>query len=327
MGDGQAGEAVMTGDPHPEHTAYLFPGQGSQYVGMGKDLCEADPRVRDIFRRADEVLGFGLSRICFEGPAEELTQTKNTQPAIFLHSVALSAVLSGTTGRAVAVAGHSLGEYSALVHAGSLGFEEGLKLVRLRGELMQRAGEEQPGTMAAVVGQDRAQVEEVCREAASAGVVQCANFNSPGQIVISGSVAGVRKAMEIAKSKGARLVKELTVSGAFHSPLMESARAGLENALKMAEIRDASIPVYANVTAGPEQIAGKIRTLLGAQLTSPVLWESTVTNMIARGVRRFVEIGPGKVLQGLVKRTDPSVEVAGIDTAADFQLAAGGGRP
>jgi [acyl-carrier-protein] S-malonyltransferase len=324
MVDGQTRIEAMTDPAAAARTAFLFPGQGSQYVGMGKDLCEADPRVRKIFLRADEVLGVPLSRICFEGPADELTKTKNTQPAIFLHSVALSTALGGAAGRAAAVAGHSLGEYSALVHSGALGFEEGLRLVRLRGELMQRAGEERPGTMAAVVGQDRAAVEEACREASTAGIVQCANFNSPGQIVISGSVAGVRKAMEIARSGGARMVKELTVSGAFHSPLMESARTGLENAIEKAEIRDASVPVYANVTAEPEQIAGKIRTLLGAQLTSPVLWESTVANMIAAGIRRFVEIGPGKVLQGLVKRTDPSVEVIGIDTAADLLKVAGG---
>ena len=324
MVDGQAGGKAVTDAAAAPRTAFLFPGQGSQYVGMGKDICGADPRVRAIFDRADEVLGFALSRTCFEGPAEDLTQTKNTQPAIFLHSVALSAVLGRVAGEPSAVAGHSLGEYSALVHAGALGFEEGLRLVRLRGELMQRAGEERPGTMAAVVGRDRGAVEDDCREASAAGIVQCANFNSPGQIVISGSVAGVRKAMEIAKAKGARLVKELTVSGAFHSPLMESARSGLENGLKTVEIRDASIPVYANVTGEPEQMAGKIRTLLGAQLTSPVLWESTVTNMISAGIRRFVEIGPGKVLQGLVKRTDPSVEVLGVDTAADLNRVAGG---
>ena len=308
-------------------TAFLFPGQGSQYVGMGKDLCEASDTIRGIFARADEVLAFPLSRVCFEGPADELTQTKNTQPAIFLHSVALSAALGGALGRPAAVAGHSLGEYSALVHAGAIGFEEALRLVRLRGELMQRAGQERPGTMAAIVGQERGAVEEFCREASAAGVVQCANFNSPGQVVISGSVEGVRKAMEIAKARGTRIVKELQVSGAFHSPLMESARSGLENALEKAEIRDAGVPVYANVTAGPEQIAGKIRTLLGAQLTSPVLWETTVVNMVRAGIRRFVEIGPGKVLQGLVKRTDPSVEALGIDTAADLLKAAGGGVP
>jgi len=245
------------------------------------------------------------------------------QPAVFLHSVALSTVIGGRG--VAAVAGHSLGEYSALIHAGALGFEEGLRLVRLRGELMQRAGEEHPGTMAAVVGLDRAAVEESCREASAAGVVQCANFNSPGQIVISGSVDGVRRAMEIAKAKGARMVRELPVSGAFHSPLMESARTGLENALDKVDIRDAAVPIYANVTAEPEQMAREIRTLLGAQLTSAVLWESTVMNMIAGGIRRFVEVGPGRVLQGLVKRTDPSVEILGVDTAADLDKFLSGG--
>jgi [acyl-carrier-protein] S-malonyltransferase len=306
----------MSGAPGGVPTAFLFPGQGSQYVGMGKDLCASDERIAGIFRRADGILGYPLSRICFEGPAGELTRTENTQPAIFLQSITLSEVIG--RGGASAVAGHSLGEYSALVHAGALGFEEGLRLVRLRGELMQRAGEERPGTMAAVIGLDREAVEGACREASQAGIVQCANFNSPGQIVISGAVDGVRRAMELAKARGARMVRELSVSGAFHSPLMESARADLENALKKAEIMDASIPIYANVTAEPEQMAGKIRTLLGAQLTSPVLWESTVTNMFAGGIRRFVEVGPGKVLQGLVKKTAPAAEVLGIDTAAEL---------
>jgi len=302
-------------------TALLFPGQGSQYVGMGKDLYSdggaAGAVAREMFDRADALLGVPLSRICFEGPADELTQTRNTQPAIFLHSMVLSR-LAGF-GPVAALAGHSLGEYSALVHAGAFGFEEGLKLVRLRGELMQAAGEAMPGTMAAVVGLGREAVEEACREASPAGVVQCANFNSPGQVVISGSVAGVRKGMEIAKQRGAKLVRELTVSGAFHSPLMESARTGLETALGSAQIRDVSTPVYANVTAGPEDIAGKIRTLLGAQLTSAVLWDSTVKNMIESGIRRFIEVGPGKVLQGLVRRIDPTVEILGIDTLADLE--------
>jgi len=307
-------------------TALLFPGQGSQYVGMGKDIySSAGVVAREMFDRADNVLGVGLSRICFEGPADELTRTRNTQPAIYLHSMALARLID--VRGVVAVAGHSLGEYSALVYAGAFGFEEGLRLVRLRGELMQASGEAMPGTMAAVVGLEREVVEETCREAASAGVVQCANFNSPGQIVISGSIAGVRKGIEVAKQKGAKLARELAVSGAFHSPLMESARNGLESALEKVQINDVSMPVYANVTASPEEIGGKIRTLLGAQLTNAVLWDSTVKNMIDGGIRRFIEVGPGKVLQGLVRRIDPTVEILGIDTMADVdKFRSGAGR-
>lgn len=292
---------------------------------MGRDLHGAGGIAREMFERADDILGLPLSRICFEGPADELTQTRNTQPAIYLHSMVLSRLIG--PGGVSAVAGHSLGEYSALVHAGAITFEDGLKLVRLRGELMQAAGEASPGTMAAIVGLERDIVEEVCGEASASGVVQCANFNSPGQIVISGSVAGVRKAMELAKQRGAKLVRELTVSGAFHSPLMEGARSGLESALEKGTINDVSVPVYANVTARPEEIAGKIRTLLGAQLTSAVLWDSTVKNMIDDGIRRFIEVGPGKVLQGLVRRIDSSVEILGIDTLADFEKYAAGSRP
>jgi len=296
--------------------ALVFPGQGSQYVGMGEDLFANSLEAADLFAKADQHLGFSLSKICFEGPEEELRQTKNTQPAIFLHSIVLSRLVKDLN--ASMAAGHSLGEYSALVFAGALSFVDGLRLVRLRGELMQQAGIDQPGTMAAVVGLDPKTIEEVCLEASSAGIVQAANFNSPGQIVISGSIPGVRKGMELAKSRGAKLVKELTVSGAFHSPLMESARMGLQAALETTEIRNASIPVFANVTARPIQRASEIRELLTQQLLSPVRWEETIHNLVAGGATDFVEMGPGKVLQGLVKRIDPAVSVRGIDKYTDL---------
>jgi [acyl-carrier-protein] S-malonyltransferase len=297
-------------------TAYIFPGQGSQYVGMGKDLYEGNAVARKFFEKADETIGFSISRMCFEGPEEELKQTKNTQPAIFLHSIVLFHLINKT--QFEMTAGHSLGEYSALVAAGALTFEDGLKLVRLRGELMQQAGVEHPGTMAAIVGLHPKIVNELCAEASADDVVQAANFNSPGQIVISGSTVGVRKVMDLAKTSGAKIVKELPVSGAFHSPLMETARTGLKTALDKIEIRNATIPVYANVTARSMHYADEIRNLLIQQLTSPVRWEESVVSMIRDGAATFIEIGPGKVLQGLVKRIDSNVKTLGLEKLSDI---------
>jgi [acyl-carrier-protein] S-malonyltransferase len=269
-----------------------------------------------LYKQADDLLQFPLSRICFEGPEEELKQTQNTQPAIFIQSIVLVRLMRDAAPSMAA--GHSLGEYSALVAAGALTFEDGLKLVRLRGELMQQAGSENPGTMAAVIGLDGKTVLEICAEASAAGIVQPANYNAPGQVVLSGSVSGVRRAMELSKMRGAKLVKELIVSGAFHSQLMESAAAGLKAGLDQADFRDASIPVYANVTARPELKAEKIRSLLLEQLTSPVRWDESILAMAAAGAASFVEVGPGKVLQGLVKRIAPAVATAGRDKFSDI---------
>ncbi len=291
--------------------AYIFPGQGSQYVGMGKDLYENSSTARNIFNQADNILGTSLSKICFEGPEDLLKQTINTQPAIFLHSFIITKLMNNVN--VSMVAGHSLGEYTSLVFAGALSFEDGLRLVRLRGELMQRAGEMEKGTMAAIVGLSISSVVDICNKASSVGVVQCANFNSPDQIVISGSVEGVNKAVEIAKSSGAKMAKVLVVSGAFHSPLMASARESFKAVLSSVKIQDAKIPVYANVTGKQVQKANEIRTLLIEQLTNPVLWEQSIKQMISDGAKVFVEIGPGKVLQGLVKKIDRNVTTQGID--------------
>jgi [acyl-carrier-protein] S-malonyltransferase len=296
--------------------ALIFPGQGSQYVGMARDLYEKHPPARELMDQADALLGVPLTKICFEGPEEELRQTRNTQPAIFLHSIVAFRLLKVT--EAAMVAGHSLGEYSALVAAGALSFDDALRLVRLRGELMQKAGEEKRGTMAAVVGLESDVVERLCEEASSAGVVQPANFNSPGQTVISGSVEGVRRGMTLAKERGAKLVKELVVSGAFHSPLMASAGEGLKQALSRTRIENARIPVYTNVTAEPVIGAEEIRDLLYRQLTHPVRWEQSVCNMVRDGADRFTEVGPGKVLQGLVKRISPAATAGGVDKWNDF---------
>jgi [acyl-carrier-protein] S-malonyltransferase len=298
--------------------AFIFPGQGSQYVGMAKDLMEKSVEAKEMFMMADDALGYNLSQIMFNGPEELLKQTENTQPAIFLHSVIIASLFRRF--EADMTAGHSLGEYSALVIAGAFQFYDAVKVVRIRGMAMQKAGEINKGTMAAVVGLQSGILVEICKEASSFGVVKCANFNSPGQIVISGSVEGVRKAIELAKNKGAKLVKELVVSGAFHSPLMEPAISELKEKLDIAEIFDAKIPVYANVTAKPVKEKNEIKKLLVEQLNSPVRWEETILNMINDGADEFVEIGPAKVLQGLVKRINPDVKCSGIDKYSDLEM-------
>ncbi len=297
--------------------AFLFPGQGSQYVGMAKDLFENSVEAKEMILTADDALGINLSYKMFNGPEEELKQTEFTQPAIFLHSVILASLIR--TLHPDGAAGHSLGEYSALVASNAIQFYDAIKLVRARGKAMQQAGIDNPGTLAAIVGLNPAKVEELCKEASTAGIVQCANFNSPGQIVISGSVDGVRKAMELCKSNGAKMVKELIVSGAFHSPLMQSAKDTLLDALVFTPFYDARFPVYANVNAKPVTKKDEIKNNLHSQVTSPVRWEETINNMIADGFDEFYEIGPGKVLQGLVKRINPDVKLFGIDKYEDLE--------
>jgi [acyl-carrier-protein] S-malonyltransferase len=297
--------------------AFLFPGQGSQYVGMAKDIYEKSVEAQEMIKTADHILGFNLSYKLFHGPEEELKQTEFTQPAIFLHSVILASLIR--TIQPDAAAGHSLGEYSALVSARVIQFHEAISLVRERGKAMQQAGIDNAGTMAAIIGIDEKIVEECCKEASFEGIVQCANFNSPGQVVISGSIKGVKKAMELCKQKGAKLVKELIVSGAFHSPLMEPAQKVLQQEVEKSNFYDARFPIYANVTAKPVTQKNKIKSLLSEQVTSPVKWEDSMRNMIDDGIEEFYEIGPGKVLQGLMKRINPDVKVFGIDKYEDVE--------
>ncbi|NTV02755.1 MAG: ACP S-malonyltransferase [Chlorobiaceae bacterium] len=293
--------------------AFVFPGQGSQYCGMGRDLYERYPEARALMDKANGILGYSITDIMFTGSEEELRQTKYTQLAIFLHSYA-AAMLLGRDGISMA-AGHSLGEYTALCFSGAIGFEDAVRLVAKRGALMQDAGRQNPGTMAAIIGMDDAALDGLLEEAGADGVVQAANFNSPGQVVISGDVDAVRKAVELAPSKGARMAKELVVSGAFHSPLMKPAEKELAEALNATEIRDAQIPVCMNVVARPVTAAAEIRANLISQLTSSVLWNQSVTAMVDAGVDEFLEVGPQKVLQGLIKRISKAAQTDGVDTA------------
>ncbi len=280
---------------------YVFPGQGAQFVGMGKDLYEGNETAKAMFEKGNEILGFRITDIMFAGTDEELRQTKVTQPAIFLHSVILAASL-GEDFNPDMVAGHSLGEFSALVAAGALSFEEGLKLVSARAQAMQKACEKEPSTMAAILGLANEVVEEVC--ASIEEVVVPANYNCPGQIVISGSIAGVDKACEILLEKGAKRALKLSVGGAFHSPLMEPARVELAAAIEAAEIVAPRCPVYQNVNAMPQTDPVEIKKNLVAQLTGAVKWTQTVENMFADGAESFTELGPGAVLSGLVKKVN-----------------------
>ncbi len=291
--------------------AYVFPGQGSQFKGMGQDLYQNSETARQLFDQADEILGFSLTKVMFEGTDEELKQTNVTQPAIFLHSVALA--LTSESFDADMVAGHSLGEFSALVAAGALSFADGLKLVAQRAAAMQKACELQPSTMAAVLGLADDKIEAICAEVAASGeVVVPANFNCPGQVVISGSLEGVRIAGEKLKEAGAKRVLPLQVGGAFHSPLMEPAREELAQAIAGTTFSQPHCPIYQNVNAQPSTDVETIKANLIAQLTAPVRWTQSVEAMVADGATQFIECGPGKVLQGLVKKISPASETAGI---------------
>lgn len=287
--------------------AYVFPGQGAQFVGMGKDLYENFPQAKEMFEKANEILGYRITDLMFAGTDEDLRQTKVTQPAIFLHSVILAATL-GENFKPDMVAGHSLGEFSALVASKALSFEDGLRLVYARAMAMQKACEAEPSTMAAILGLEDARVEEVLEGIDE--IVVPANYNSPGQLVISGSFKGIEIACEKLKEAGAKRALPLKVGGAFHSPLMEPARVELAAAIESTDFKTPVCPIYQNVNAKPFTDPADIKANLVAQLTSPVRWTQTVQNMVADGADNFVEVGPGTVLQGLVKKIAPEAEAA-----------------
>lgn len=301
----------------------LFPGQGSQFVGMGRDLANAHAEAKRTFEEADDTLGFALSKLAWDGPEEELTNTSNAQPALLTHSIAALRVVEAHLGNVAMAAGHSLGEFSAYVAAGSVSFADGVRTVRLRGELMQRSGRERAGAMAALIGLDDAIVESVCREASSAdSICVPANFNSAGQVVVSGDAAAVERAVELARAAGSRRPMMLKVSGAFHSPLMKSAEAGLRTQIDAITFDAPAYAIVSNVTAEPVTDAGAARDLLVAQLTSPVRWAACMRAMVGAGITTFYEIGPGHVLTKLLRRMElgPELEAHAIGTPDDLSL-------
>ena len=288
--------------------AYVFPGQGSQFPGMGKELYEKSAVVRGLFDQANQILGFNIKKIMFEGTAEDLKQTNVTQPAVFLHSVSLAQMIE--TFEPNAVAGHSLGEFSALVAANALSFEDGMQLVAMRAEAMQEACEIQPSTMAAILGLEDQIVEEVCLSVD--GVVVPANYNCPGQLVISGEIEAVEKACELLKEKGAKRALILPVGGAFHSPMMEPAREKLERAIEQVRFHKPICPIFQNVTASAVSDPDEIKKNLNIQLTAPVRWTQTIQNMWAEGLTSYLEVGPGRTLQGLIKKIEREAQVSGV---------------
>jgi [acyl-carrier-protein] S-malonyltransferase len=307
---------------HPENTALVFPGQGSQFIGMGKLLTERYPAARDVFAQADDWLGFSLSALAWDGPEETLNDTINTQPALMVHSVAVLRVYQELVPgfRPAYVAGHSMGELSALVATEALPYQDALKLVRRRGELMKRAGIVSPGGMAAILGLDIPTLEEICTQASAPGeIVQVANDNCPGQVVISGASPALERALPLAQAARARKVVSLPISIAAHSPLMEHSQAEFTQAVEFAPIQDPVLPIIGNVSAQPMTGAAQIKADLRAQLTSRVRWTESVQYMVSQGVNTFIEIGSGNVLAGLIKRIDREVKTISIGTPEDFE--------